>query len=973
MSAQEVCSICGRSFWSNNLRVHQSSCRRKNLFRNRDQTQHSAIDADQEYESYESFDYDTQETEPTISQPDDQITAINAKNAHIVLLRRYFHLNLEHRCQNISTKNVYCTFISISSKYIPSKQFKMQSNWEKGPDLSLINGEVVEIISKLAHSQSQMDLLKKLLQYSNSTDFFQHEMNYVSSLTSSGFERIEVWPDSFFWFRRLDLVITKEFFSDKILEQRYVWERDDQRWKDVSNLIQHTYSDARPFGLVFYSDKATPSSWVSTSFHPLFVRSCNDPEGKYTLLGLFPTKIITNKKSHKSYIKLAIKHKCLEIILNTAPVNHDSTTLTVYSALEEKKIKLKPFIYGLLGDLPELDDWALKYSKPTACRSCYNVDEDLSIVKSSPRIRNLVLEYNLKKSAFKTIRVALEANATAQPKKDPQFILLKQMNMHAIKPALCPKLIGGIPPLIDDLDHTFESGVGENIRENIFKCLPSSLGQPGDFDNLVSTFLRILAQPRFRYPGQLIMASGFEFGKKIANFDARRSLLCDLPFLLKALVSDDHPALHLAIIYLSFRNLIEDVTVADESKKPLFEKARILFCYLYDKLIGPFLKQKAHPKIHRISAHLSWDSVRRFGSMGEWRTKTGESMLRRYKILWHQIGGGSLDNYNRAIIRTFNSDFASTKRPLHVETKQPPYQSDKMIAYKRSKRLTGVREFNLKFLNPVLKICIIETAEKLRMPGTALPIHRDSFIRISPNRTTSAEEESSTTKMRGIVLEFLLNSDHWAALVSIYRCEGKDDVMFGLKKFSCLGQRKVLDLRNYSIRKKSMIPDLRCVIDNGQFTKTDIPLEIPQIWLRKSGSLIVDLEKLVESNQHLQYIEEEPPQASSNSDVLGISDDGVESVDDHTLITFENQGGTIAGRIDELDDLLNLPSLPLEEKIELALDRQAIGESLLAGLMEEPPAKRSRNFSETSSVPLERAARRMPVDYRALHSGSSSK
>lgn len=150
------------------------------------------------------------------------------------------------------------------------------------------------------------------------------------------------------------------------------------------------------------------------------------------------------------------------MLLKTAPLKTNTETLEVFSTLEKRKLKIKPFIYGLLGDMPELDSYALKVAKPNACRTCYD----------DGTVRNLIMEYYLNKSSINLVRIALEANAVLSPKMQPQFQLLKEISMHPIKSALSPHLIGGIPPLIDDLDHTFESGVGENIFKHILKTMP---------------------------------------------------------------------------------------------------------------------------------------------------------------------------------------------------------------------------------------------------------------------------------------------------------------------------------------------------------------------------------------------------------------------------------------------------------------------------------------------------------------------
>lgn len=476
----------------------------------------------------------------------------------------------------------------------------------------------------------------------------------------------------------------------------------------------------------------------------------------------------------------------------------------------------------------------------------------------------------------------------------------------------------------------------------------------------------------------MVMASGFDFGKKMTNFDARRTLMNDLPFLLHALLPTNHPTLQLTIIYLSFRNLVEEATVTDVSKKEVYERLRNLFCLLYNQLIGPHLKMKSHPKIHRIEKHLSWDAISQFGCFGEWRTKTGESLLKPYKVLWHDIGGASLENFNRAIIRSFNTQYASMKRPLHLEQKSAPFHCDKIIAFKISKRLNGVRSSSLSLLNPVQRISILETAEKLRMPGTDLPISRDCFVKLYRN-----DPNAGSDTRYGVVLEFLFNCNFWQAMISLYQYEGRDEIMFNLKSFRHANRVILIDLREYKIKKKSMIPNLRCIISDGRFVNSDVPVDIPKIWLRSTKPLVVDIQKLVDVNSHLQCLERASVTVAEPS---GLQDNDTRSSyegEDHQNLTYETATNSsqddqfhledgILSRIDELSQLLSMTTLSPQEKIEVALDHHGICESLLAEvLLDEPRSKRFKVFEDVTLLPADRSSRRKHVDYRALNSGSS--
>ena len=93
-------------------------------------------------------------------------------------------------------------------------------------------------------------------------------------------------------------------FGDPEVDSRLTWGHPGSRTKNFERSIQLTYPGLTPVGLVFWSDSASPSNGPQISFHPIMLRLFNDPNDKYTLIGLIPSHSQSTKKSYTSYFKL---------------------------------------------------------------------------------------------------------------------------------------------------------------------------------------------------------------------------------------------------------------------------------------------------------------------------------------------------------------------------------------------------------------------------------------------------------------------------------------------------------------------------------------------------------------------------------------------------------------------------------------------------------------------------------------------
>ena len=147
MSAKVPCLSCGKSFFTNNLKVHQAACQRKNSFLKVAQND----DINESYESYGSYEsYDTDETiaQEVTSEPpasfEVALRTLSAKNATIIILKKYFHLNLEHRCKDIQSKNVFPTFLSVSAKYSQFFPSPSSSHFKSVSDISVVDREIIK-------------------------------------------------------------------------------------------------------------------------------------------------------------------------------------------------------------------------------------------------------------------------------------------------------------------------------------------------------------------------------------------------------------------------------------------------------------------------------------------------------------------------------------------------------------------------------------------------------------------------------------------------------------------------------------------------------------------------------------------------------------------------------------------------------------------------------------------------------------
>ena len=151
--------------------------------------------------------------------------------------------------------------------------------------------------------------------------------------------------------------------------------------------------------------------------------------------------------------------------------------------------------------------------------------------------------------------------------KHPLVLSLLKSSKWPVKTIVSDSRFFSFPILqVDDLYHTCEGGLFDNILEHIFSVMTqhSSLnGFTGDWSNFVSLCLRILSQRRFAYVNQHRMRNGFETGKKFGNFNARHSLATDLPFMIHSVVGRENVGLLLAIGYISLRTYLGTTSSLD--------------------------------------------------------------------------------------------------------------------------------------------------------------------------------------------------------------------------------------------------------------------------------------------------------------------------------------------------------------------------------------------------------------------------
>jgi hypothetical protein len=684
------------------------------------------------------------------------------------------------------------------------------------------------LIAKFAKSDSDFSHLSELLKIASDYSPFpalQKELSFCRYYWRSAFEwhSVEVWPGSMFHFRRIDSTLKSEFFSDGKVDGRYTWTHDSVRWMKTGESIRKRYQ-CQPFGLIFWSDGANVSNWLNSGFHPIMMRAINDPLGKFTLVGLLPTTVRTSIKSHKAYSKIAVFHRCYRILFNTAPLKDDLRTLNVYQQSKACSIIIKPFIFCLIGDLPELDMFGARVANQVSCRSCYATEGQLSASYSFSQPlepRSLNLEHRLKKIALSNDHLRHSS---------PAVVTLKSLNTHVVKQGWSPKLLGGFFPLVDDLYHNFESGIGDNIRKHIFDAIRADVReQVGDFQNFLSAYLNLLATPPFSYAGQFKMSQGFDIGKKFGNFDARKGLLTELPFLLHSLVSRENLALHLSILYVIFRNLLE--IPAGDLERNFYEKVRVRLLQLYETLICPHLAVAEHMKLHRIAEHMKWEDLLLIGCWKTFGTKTAEATLKESKQLWKEINGAS---FERHIMHQFNIKFLSEQRPLHAVAQAPSSSSgtfSKIIYYRRQDGHQSMPTTSLEMLGTagLLQSSIIETAEKVRLESGMI-FQKGCMVEYSVN--SAAPEQSNSTDW-GVVIEIFRIESGWKCLIVRYQVQGIDGLMFNLPRFGVTDISLVVPVSEIK-DKIPMIPDLRAL----DRLSGVLPITPTPVWLRVTTSWI---------------------------------------------------------------------------------------------------------------------------------------
>ena len=844
-----VCSICGAIQLPMNLNRHEGKCQRFSSWSSSSSSSssgfQSSVTISPNFDNFQSTtEYtDFLENEETGPDSPDMSPILSLRAKRLLLLRHFFGVPTDSPVTLNTKSNKYIELFrilkslpkisllnSISEK--PESYSNFRSQTEERND-----SNIMRLISELCPTRGKLKDFSKILEMaqvvSNTLKLTISKLK--DRTTKENFHSVQVWHDRLFYYRRLDDVLRDEVFGDLQVDSRLTWNHPGARSMRYELSIQLESPGSTPVGLVFWSDSASPSNWSSVSFHPIMLRLINDPLDQYTLVGMIPTSPQSSKKSHVSSFKLCMIQRCWKVLFSTLPLRNNQPGLSVFRSSKNRWVTVRPWVFGFLGDLPELDGLSCLIQNQSSCRTCLAKGESMNPLRESCDLRNLEEEHSLCE-AIKQIGKSDGAFGRITAKHE-MIDELKKINRQPIPSILTDPRIRGFPiPTIEDLYHHCEGGVLENLKEHIFTVIQDEDStEPnqtrlfeGDWNNYVSSCLRILSQKRFRYPGQHVMAQGYERSKKFGNFNARYSLSQDLPFMLHSIVRNrNNKGLLLMISYVCFRNMLQILSADQFHLEVAYDKVRKIFCYLYSKLISPKLSVGFHPKIHRIGCHMNWKELVEYGSFHRFACKTGEANLQPLKAYWNLIGGSSDEEFVRAVTRKINLQVNSNiDRPLHVTiSEETPRTMKKSLSLFQKMDISQVTEENRDYLN---LFGVDNRPSKCRMKirlnrnstfFEAKTISRDSFIWYI---------SSDGTETGGVLLEIVYQSTthQWICMVLEYKFCFFDHLLFNLPFWEKTSNVKLLQPEKI-LKQVPMIPDF-----GACFRAHSVGIHPSPVWLR---------------------------------------------------------------------------------------------------------------------------------------------